>query len=271
MLTKIKKYSKQLILAGKLILALVLVLGVAVLLHFLSQKAPVPELNPNEPVQTSPNTLNFTVDEHGYMACQNREYSTGIDVSEYQREVDWEKVRAAGIEFVFIRIGGRGTTEGGLYADSMAKDHYDGAKGAGLQVGMYFYSQAITPEEAKEEAEYVLSLLNGYRLDLPLVYDWEWGGEDSRTTGMEKELLTEITEIFCKAVSSAGVSPMIYFNESQGLDQLDLERLKDYPFWLALYDGTMDFPYAVDYWQYTPKGKVDGIEGDVDLNIRLFP
>ena len=268
MLTKIKKYSKQLILTGKLILAFVLVLGVALLLHFLSQKAPEPETN--EPVNTTPNSSDFLLDEHGYMTSQTGEYSTGIDVSEYQQNVDWDKVHASGIEFVFIRIGGRGTTEGGLYADSMAKDHYDGAKSAGLQVGMYFYSQAITPEEAAEEAEYVLSLLNGYSLDLPLVYDWEWGGEDSRTTSMEKELLTEITETFCETVSAAGIAPMIYFNESQGLDQLDLERLKDYPFWLALYDGTMDFPYAVDYWQYSPKGRVDGIEGDVDLNIRLF-
>lgn len=269
MLTKTKKYSKQLILAGKLILAFVLVLGVALLLYFLSSKAPVPEPKSNETTQTSPNPVDFVLDDHGYMTSQTGEYRTGIDISEYQQEVDWNKVRAAGIEFVFIRIGGRGTTEGGLYADSMTKTHYDGAKEAGLQVGMYFYSQAITTEEAKEEADFVLSLLTGYALDLPLVYDWEWGGEDSRTTGMEKELLTEITETFCETVSDAGISPMIYFNESQGLDQLDLERLKSYPFWLALYDGTMDFPYAVDYWQYTPKGQVDGIEGDVDLNIRL--
>lgn len=211
------------------------------------------------------------MDENGYMTCLTGKYATGIDVSEHQAQADWERVKAAGIDFVFIRVGGRGTTEGGLYLDSMTKHHYEGAKKAGLQVGMYFFSQAITVEEAKEEAAFVLKHMTDYELDLPLVYDWEWGGNGSRTTNMTKELLTDITEAFCQAISHAGYLPMIYFNESQGLEQLDLQQLGTYPFWLAMYDGGMDFPHTVDYWQYTPSGTVDGIEGNVDLNIRLFP
>lgn len=211
----------------------------------------------------------FVRNREGFMECVTVPYSTGIDVSFYQGVIDWEKVKADGVEFVFIRIGGRGSTAGELYTDDNAQSYYEGAKAAGLQVGAYFFSQAITEEEAIEEAEFSLQLVENWELDLPIVYDWEYIGPEERTGRINRRLLTQCTLAFCQTIESAGQKPMIYFNESQGKDLLDLEQLQQYPFWLAMYDGQMDFPYRVDYWQYTETGKVDGIDAKVDLNIYL--
>lgn len=273
MLTLKKKHRKKLFLCGMLIVVLGLV-GTALLLLFPpTDDAPsVPKLTPQtptDPPREGYKPTDFYLDENGFMACLTADCDTGIDVSEYQKEVDWEKVKAAGVDFVFIRLGCRGSTEGNLYTDSMAKSHYEGAKAAGLQIGMYFYSQAITVEEAEEEAAFVLENMEGYTLDLPFIYDWEWGGEGSRTDIFAPGLQTVLCKAFCQDIAAGGLSPMIYFNKSQGLRELDLEELQDYPFWLALYDDTLDFPHTVSYWQYTDQGRVDGIEGNVDLNLRL--
>ncbi len=198
-------------------------------------------------------------------------YMTGIDVSGYQGDIDWQKVRDSGIRFVFIKVGSRGTTEGGLYPDTYAQGYYEGAKAAGLLVGAYFFSQAITPQEAKEEARFALKQIDGWALDLPLAYDWEWGGEDSRTTGLSRETLTQCALDFCEIIENHGYSAMLYFNESQGLEQMELTALSQYPFWLAQYDGEMNFPHAISFWQYSQAGTVDGIDGPVDLNICILP
>ncbi len=227
----------------------------------------VPHLEPSRPIPYSPE--DFVQDQDGFMECVSIPFSTGIDVSLFQGEIDWQQVKAAGVEFVFIRVGGRGTTDGGLYTDSRAQDYYRGAKEAGLQVGAYFFSQAISQQEAREEAEFALKQVKKWELDLPLVYDWEWAEKGSRTDAMTGSLLTKCTLEFCQTVEAAGIQPMIYFNESQGLDMLELSQLQQYPFWLAMYDGAMDFPYRVDYWQYSESGKVDGIDVPVDLNIFL--
>ena len=212
----------------------------------------------------------FVLGKQGFMECVTNPYSTGIDVSVYQGQIDWQKVKAQGVDFVFIRLGNRGTTEGELYADEMAQSYYSGAKSAGLQVGAYFFSQAISVEEAVEEAEFALTLVEGWELDLPIVYDWEYIGKDARTGKMKRKLLTDCTLAFCQTIEAAGKQPMIYFNESQGKDLLYLDQLQQYPFWLAKYNGELDFPYRVDYWQYTETGKVDGITGEVDLNICIL-
>lgn len=209
----------------------------------------------------------FVLGKQGFMECVTNPYSTGIDVSSYQGQIDWQAVKAEGVDFVFIRIGYRGSTEGALYADESAQSYYEGAKAAGLQVGAYFFSQSVSVEEAVEEAEFSLSLVEGWELDLPIVYDWEYIDKDARTGKMKRKTLTECTLAFCQTIEKAGQKPMIYFNESQGQDLLYLDQLQQYPFWLAKYSGALDFPYQVDYWQYTETGKVDGISGGVDLNI----
>lgn len=227
----------------------------------------VPQLEPSRPIPYSQD--DFVRNKEGFMECVSVPYQTGIDVSVFQGEVDWQQVKDNGVSFVFIRVGGRGSTDGGLYTDSKAQDYYRGAKAAGLQVGAYFFSQAISEEEARQEAEFALEQTKKWKLDLPLVYDWEWAEKGSRTDNMTGSLLTKCTLAFCQTVEAAGIQPMIYFNESQGLDMLELSQLEQYPFWLAMYDGDMDFPYRVDYWQYSETGKVDGINANVDLNIYL--
>lgn len=254
------------------VLAMVLIL-VSVFLLMDSAQPPVPQATP---IQITPGTRtipyapeDFVLNKDGFMECVTVPFTTGIDVSVYQGEIDWQQVKNAGVEYVFIRIGGRGSASGKLYTDDNAQQNYKGAKKAGLQVGAYFFSQAVSPEEAREEAEFALQQVADWQLDLPLAYDWEWSEKGSRTDDMTGSVLTECTKAFCQVIEDAGIQPMIYFNESQGLDMLELEELQQYPFWLAMYDGAMDFPYRVDYWQYSESGKVDGIDANVDLNIYL--
>ena len=257
-------------------LGIAIVTGMAILLcgvYALMQGTEPPQLPNPEPQQTTPpsyyDPADFQLDEQGFMTCLTSEYSTGIDVSFYQGEIDWQQVRDAGVEFVFIRVGSRGTTEGKLYEDEMAQQYYEAAKAAGLQVGAYIYSQAITPKEAEEEAWFVLQQVANWELDLPVAYDWEWGGEGSRTDNMDPQMLTQCCLSFCTIIQNAGLRPVLYFNAYQGLEQMELDKLTDIPFWLAMYDAPMEFPYRVDYWQYTAAGTVPGIEGPVDLNIFL--
>lgn len=214
--------------------------------------------------------------EDGYMTCTAASCRLGIDVSYIQQDIDWQQVKDAGIEFAMIRIAGRGWGEAGsLYYDDYWRQNYDGAKAAGLDVGCYFFSQAITEEEAVEEAEYLLAQLEGRPMDLPVVYDWEYIDplqirDIPRTFMLGKRALTECTKAFCDTIRDAGYAPMIYFNEKQSHKQMYLEELTDYQFWLAKYDTTLDYPYRVHMWQYTCEGTVPGISGHVDLNL-YFP
>lgn len=191
---------------------------------------------------------------------------SGIDVSEHQEAVDWQQVKAAGIEFVMIRVGWRGETQGELFADTLAQTHYQGAKAAGLQVGAYIFSQANTVQEAQQEAEFLLEQTKDWELDLYLALNWEHLAEENRTAAVDARLLTDITKAFCRTVEAAGKQPMVYFDAYLASTRLILEELTDYPFWLARYADQTDFAYPVKMWQYTAAGSVPGIEGPVDMN-----
>jgi GH25 family lysozyme M1 (1,4-beta-N-acetylmuramidase) len=193
----------------------------------------------------------------------------GIDVSYYQKEIDWEAVASSGIEFAMIRLGFRGYTDGILHPDEKVAENLAGAKAAGLKIGAYFFSQAVNVQEAKAEAAYALELLDGITLDLPLAFDWENIDQPARTDTVNKETLTECAIAFCEAVKAAGREPMIYFNRTQAMDMLELDRLTDYEWWFAQYQTVMDFPYRVGMWQYTQTGSVDGITGAVDINVKF--
>lgn len=193
----------------------------------------------------------------------------GIDVSFYQGEIDWQQVAEAGVEFAMIRLGHRGYETGDLNTDDRFSANLSGARAAGLDVGVYFFSQAVSEGEAREEAEYVLSLLQGTALEMPVVFDWEYVSSEARTGTVGRDTLTKCTKAFCQTVEAAGYTPMVYFNWHQGQEMLDLTELTDYEFWLAMYDTAMDFPYKVRMWQYTESGHVPGIEGKVDLNLWL--
>ncbi len=205
--------------------------------------------------------------EDGRMTLTAGKAVTGIDVSGHQGEIDWQAVKASGVEFAMIRLGYRGYSNGEIHEDKLWRANLDGARAAGIRTGAYFYSQAISPEEAGEEAEFVLGLLNGETLDMPLVFDWEYVSETARTANVGRDTLTASTKMFCDTVKAAGFQPMIYFNRSQARDMLHLEQLTDYKFWLAMYDTPMDFPLRVNMWQYTSSGSVPGIRGNVDINL----
>ncbi len=191
----------------------------------------------------------------------------GIDVSAFQPTIDWQQVSGAGIEFAMIRLGYRGYSTGKLDLDDCFLTHMDGALEAGLDVGVYFFSQALTPEEAVEEAEYVITWLEGYDVTYPVVFDWEEVEGPARTDNMNMLNLTSCAEAFCKTIEEAGYEAAVYFNQAYGYEQLNLVSIRDYAFWLAEYAPTPTFAYDFTMWQYTNEGAVPGIEGPVDLNI----
>ena len=191
----------------------------------------------------------------------------GIDVSAYQPDIDWAEVEASGIEFAMIRVGYRGYGSGKLDLDDCFLKHMQGALDAGLDVGVYFFSQALTPEEAVEEAEYVLTWIEGYDITCPVVFDWEEVDAPARTDDMNMVMLTSCAEAFCKTVEEAGYEAAVYFNQAYGYQQFNLVSLREYQFWLAEYADVPTFAYDFQMWQYTNEGTVPGINGPVDLNI----
>ena len=215
----------------------------------------------------------FSLDEKGRVTYERDgiQAKTGVDVSTYQQEIDWEAVADDGIDFAILRLGYRGYTEGGLFPDQTFQTNLRGALDAGLDVGVYFFSQAITPQEAEEEADYILSAIEGYNITYPIAFDWEpiSPGNDARTDGLDNDVLTQCAAAFCEKIKEAGLSPAVYFNQSLGYLRYDLRELADYDLWLAEYDSKPDFYYHFDLWQYTHIGRVAGIEGDVDLDLDL--
>ena len=206
----------------------------------------------------------------GYLTCLSTRSVLGIDVSEWQGKIDWQKVRATGVEFAMIRAGYRGTEHGVVLEDLSAQTNYAGATAAGVKVGAYFFSQAVTVEEALEEANFLLSVIKDWDIEMPVVFDWEYVDSDSRTGEVDPRTLTDCTKAFCDAVAAAGYQPMVYFNISHSYDNVYLEELTGYDFWLARYDTVLDYPYKIDMWQYTETGSVPGITGNVDINL-YFP
>lgn len=206
----------------------------------------------------------------GYVTCTAGPTRRGIDVSSHQGSIDWDTVRAEGFDFAFIRIGYRGYSVGDIFPDEQARENLANAKAAGFDVGVYFYAQSISPEEALEEAQWCLDFLSGESLSLPVVYDWEYVSPSARTGGMNRKTLTECAKTFCTAIENGGYQPMIYFNNHISRDLLDLEELSQYPFWLAQYKDQMNYRYQVDFWQYTETGKVPGIKGNVDIDLMFL-
>ena len=194
----------------------------------------------------------------------------GVDVSYYQGDIDWEKVAGQGIEFAFIRAGYRGYEQGTLNVDDKFKENLSGALKAGIDTGVYFFSQAISEEEAVEEAEFVLDMIEGFNITMPIVYDPETIQDaKARTDEVTKEQFTANAAAFCERIKEAGYEPMIYANMLWEAYQLDMKQLASYDFWYADYEDMPQSPYDYDIWQYTSEGKIDGIDAAVDLNIYL--
>lgn len=192
----------------------------------------------------------------------------GIDVSKYQDKIDWEKVASDEVEYAFIRLGIRGYTEGDIIEDETFEDNIKGALKNDIDVGVYFFTQALSEEEAEEEAAYVIESIAPYQVKYPIVLDVESvTSTKARGNDLTREERTQYCIAFCEKIKEAGYTPMIYGNLKTFTLLLDIEELEDYDKWFAYYDESYYFPYDFKIWQYTNKGKVAGIKGDVDLNI----
>lgn len=273
------KEKREILIGSIVMLIVVVVLGVTA---WMMRKIPEPVTPPTTEATTVPTQPQPTITpnlytaedlilEDGFMKLVDGETIAGIDVSYYQKDIDWQQVKDAGITFAIVRLGYRGYESGDLFADEKVYQNLQGAREAGLLVGAYFYSQAISVEEAIEEAQFALEILDGFQLDLPVVYDWEFVTQVARTDGMDGETLTQCTIAFCDTVLAAGYEAMVYYNPHMAYNYFDLFALQDkgYPIWLAHYTDTMTFPYRIDIWQYSYTGQVPGIPGNVDLNIML--
>ena len=194
----------------------------------------------------------------------------GIDVSEFQgEEIDWEQVKESGVEFVIIRLGYRAYGDtGALVMDAMYEQNMKGALDAGLDVGVYFFSQAVSGAEAVEEAEFVLKHIKPYEITGPVVYDTEeikW--DTARTDGNTDKDFTNFCKVFCDTVEQKGYDAMIYSNMKWMAFTLDMEELTEYDFWYADYHEIPQCPYDYKIWQYSETGAVPGINANVDLNL----
>lgn len=278
--------------AVRRIKAAALALALALTLAGCGRKEPPPSPSPEPPppVETgyrptgreNPNMPKNEYDDEAFLSLGGFTIYTaggassriGVDVSSHQGEIDWALVQEAGVEFAMVRAGFRGYTGGGIYQDDWFLTNMEGALEAGLKVGVYFFSQAVDPEEAAEEARTVLEWIEPYEVACPVVFDWEdIPNAQARTDDVEPETVTECVKAFCDTVKEAGYVPMVYFNRRQAYDVMDLEQLEGYDFWLASYGATPGFPYAFDMWQYSCTGRVPGIETDVDLDLYMtdFP
>lgn len=193
--------------------------------------------------------------------------SFGIDVSKWNKEIDWEKVKAAGVDFAIIRCGYRGSKTGSLVEDPYFIKNIEGAQAAGIKVGVYFFTQATTEIEAVEEASMVLMLCKGYKLALPVFIDTEGAGGDGRADGLSVESRTAVCEAFCRTVENAGFNAGVYASKNWFENNLNTEHISDYTIWLAQYSRRATYGGDYDLWQYTSAGTVDGIGTRVDLNL----
>ncbi len=208
--------------------------------------------------------VTYHFDSNGVLKQETR----GVDVSKYQGDIDWNQVKAAGYEFAIIRVGYRGYGSGALVEDSHFRQNIQGATAAGLQVGLYFYSQAINEEEAVEEASMVLRLCSGYRLDYPIYFDTEKvAGDTGRADSLSRAERTACAVAFCETIRNAGYTAGVYSYASWFYNQLNMSNFGNYQIWIAQYRDVLDFSGRYNMWQYASNGCVPGISKLCDLNI----
>lgn len=200
---------------------------------------------------------------------EGQEALRGVDVSEHQASVDWTALRLAGADYAMIRVGYRGYTDGGLFEDAHFRSNVQAARAAGLSVGVYFFSQAITEDEARAEAQFVLDALEGLDVTWPVAFDWETVEAEARTDALSGRDMTRCALAFCEVIRAAGYTPAIYTNQNQGLLYYGYaeEALSDIVVWLAEYNDTPQFRHPFQMWQYTDAGQLTGVDTAVDLNL----
>lgn len=192
----------------------------------------------------------------------------GIDVSAWQGEIDWAKVKADGVEFAMLRVGFRGYEAGTVNTDKYFHQNARAALENGIEIGVYFFSQAITPQEAIAEANHVIDLIREYNITYPVCFDWEMITEaKARTDGLPKETVTACAVAFCETVKAAGYIPAVYIYTETAYFCYDLTQICGYDLWFAKYAAVPLFYYDFQMWQFTDSGSVNGISGKVDMNL----
>lgn len=208
--------------------------------------------------------------ENTELGFANGSGKLGIDVSRWNKEIDWEKVKADGIEFAIIRCGYRGATSGSLVLDAMYEANIRGAIEAGIPVGVYFFTQATSEVEAVEEASMVISLIEDYDVDYPVFLDSESAGGNGRADRLEAKERSRYHKAFLETIASAGYETGVYASKNWLNNRLDMTQLSQYKVWLAEYADAPTYEEYYDMWQYTSKGTVDGIETRVDLDLSFM-
>lgn len=278
---KKKKKTKKQPYTVVLILVVLLLLGFLGLFLIMAApqtpEAPVPSPSSTlPPVSAAPTLPPSTLEaqyfgmENGYKTYETESFSAllGLDVSSHQGWIDWETVAESGVDYVILRAGYRGYGSGSVHPDDYFEYNITSAAAAGLDVGIYFFSQALTPEEAADEARTVLGMIEGYEVDYPIFFDWEPITDDeARTATISATEVTACAKSFCQVIEDAGYEAGVYFNLSIASSYYHLYDLKDYEFWLAEYADTPSFPFYINMWQYTSEGTVPGIGTNVDLNL----
>lgn len=207
-----------------------------------------------------------------YMAGTEKEAKKGIDVSTFQGEIDWERVKNAGIEFAIIRLGFRGYESGKIVLDNQYENNMTGSLNAGLDTGVYFFTEALNEQEAIEEAEFVIENLKEYKINMPVVIDVEESAntEKTRTRDLTADQRTKNVIAFCEKIKEAGYDVMIYGNLKSFMIMMNIEELEEYDKWFAYYRYPFYFPYKIKMWQYTAYERIDGIEGKADVNLMFY-
>lgn len=213
----------------------------------------------------------WETDDKGFMNYNKEGYSSsvGIDISQWVEDIDFMAVKKYGVEYVILRLGYRGYTEGGLFSDENFEKYIKAAQKAGLKVGVYFVTQAISEDEAVEEAEYVLKYISGHKIEMPVYIDMEEVYDTARTDELTADDFTRVAAAFCKKVEEAGYRGGIYANETWFNNKLDFDKIKHYDIWLAKYSDILSTDLAINMWQYSSEGTVDGTEMWVDMNVRV--
>ncbi len=214
--------------------------------------------------------------EDGFMAYYDESGKKishlGVDISDHQENIDWEALKESPCEFIMLRCGYRGYTEGGLVEDERFREYADAATEAGIPFGVYFFTQALTEKEANAEADFVLDLIKDYPISYPVAIDSEYVTSSSARTNqveMTDEERTKLLVVFCERMKENGYYPMVYASENWLRRNLDASLLQPYEIWAPQYLDENDFMYDFTIWQYTDAGQIPGISGMVDLNISM--
>lgn len=230
---------------------------------------------PRYDIPTSTYNRELFAEKNGVITYENGKSALGINVNQNHGDINWDMVKESGVSFAMIRVGFRGWRRGQIEPDSKFEENITGAAEAGIKVGVYFFSQAMTEAEAEEEASFVLQQIQGHQVNYPIAFDWEFveNVDESkgapRTKNAQGDQITACIGAFCNKISKAGFTPCYFADKEMGYEVLDLSKLSGYDLWYSEYKKEPSFYYNYKIWQYTNEGDVPGITEKVPVSIAM--